>query len=841
MKFGRAILFSALVSCFMTFLFTIQVPDAFCANYTINFGASSFSPSSLNVKVGDVISFVGDFYTHIIQSTSVPAGAASFGPTNYYTTSLSYTVAVAGTYNFEDNIDYYYGSFTATDVVKGLTLSTTSLDFGNVRVTGSLIKTDTVKSVGPDAPLTISSSPLTTGTSFTTSPSSINRVINVGSYEVETVTFKPTARGSFTDVLTINSNATNAGDQAKTINLSGNGINGIFSGAATLAFNKIRVGTPEQLSYTITNSGDDTLFLSPPSSILGAGFTIVSEPANTSIPPNGTGSIVIGFLPTSRQAFTGSLQMKAQYNVTVPLISLSGTGIAPILAVPSQVDLGAALVGAVLPGSVQITNNGDDTLHVSSVSFTQQGTKFTLSTTGAFTVLPGTTGAVNFNYTSSTESTDNALLTINSDDLNSATKSVSITARSGLPRMSVTTKDTINFGSVRIGATGIAPLTIKNNGTYDLTVQVGPFSPSQFSLGGVTSPIPSQSSTDAIVQFTPTSEGLVTGMGIIQGNDQNNPVDTFFMQGIGVNSALDIPSSVDFHGLNLAKTRDTVLTLRNLGSGTAKIFSYKLIDSNNGFMLIDTIAHSITAKDSITIKLRFAPTQEISYTAALILNTDDASASRKILLLGKGINSKLSLDNSSIDFGTLDTGIAVTKKFMITNIGTASTSVMSVKISGDPSFTLDNVSTPIPLAPAASTDIAVTFNPITAGTFTGTVTVSGTDGSPISVSLQGKGKITVITKSVNPFAEEFGLHLKFQPNPMNSLGTIKIILSKPSELDLTLYDGAGRLIRTIGRTWFNEGENSLPFEGGSLPSGEYYIHALINGSSAAQEKIVIVH
>jgi len=215
MKFGRAILFSALVSCFMTFLFTIQVPDAFCANYTINFGASSFSPSSLNVKVGDVISFVGDFYTHIIQSTSVPAGAVSFGPTNYYTTSLSYTVAVAGTYNFEDNIDYYYGSFTATDVVKGLTLSTTSLDFGNVRVTGSLIKTDTVKSVGPDAPLTISSSPLTTGTSFTTSPSSINRVINVGSYEVETVTFKPTARGSFTDVLTINSNATNAGDQAK--------------------------------------------------------------------------------------------------------------------------------------------------------------------------------------------------------------------------------------------------------------------------------------------------------------------------------------------------------------------------------------------------------------------------------------------------------------------------------------------------------------------------------------------------------------------------------------------------------------------------------------------------
>src|SRR5689334_18997715 len=108
MKLGKAFFIS---------LFLLITAPAFAVTWTVNFGGTSFNPNALNVNVGDVINFVGSFANHIIQSTSVPAGAAAFGPTNAGTVNFSYTVTVAGTYNYQCNIHAAMGmtgSFTAT-------------------------------------------------------------------------------------------------------------------------------------------------------------------------------------------------------------------------------------------------------------------------------------------------------------------------------------------------------------------------------------------------------------------------------------------------------------------------------------------------------------------------------------------------------------------------------------------------------------------------------------------------------------------------------------------------------------------------------------------------------
>ncbi|HET6402277.1 MAG TPA: T9SS type A sorting domain-containing protein [Candidatus Kapabacteria bacterium] len=86
--------------------------------HTINFGVGgslTYSPSSLAVNVGDVITWSGDFGFHPLQSTSVPAGAASFGPITTGT-SFSYTVTVVGTYRYQCNVHFrsgMTGSFSA--------------------------------------------------------------------------------------------------------------------------------------------------------------------------------------------------------------------------------------------------------------------------------------------------------------------------------------------------------------------------------------------------------------------------------------------------------------------------------------------------------------------------------------------------------------------------------------------------------------------------------------------------------------------------------------------------------------------------------------------------------
>ena len=835
--------FSFFVSFCTIVLFMGAGTQMYATTHTINFSATGFSPSSLNVSTGDTIVWSGNFYYYFIQSTSVPSGANTFGPTTITTTSLSYIVSVAGTYDYEDNVTYNTGSFTATSPAKkGVTLSTSSLDFGSLRVGSSKSLTMTVNSVGPDASLTISSSPLTIGTNYTTSPTSSNRTITVGSSETETITFKPTTRGTLRDTLTINSDATTASDQVKTVVVSGTGINGVFSGATSLAFDKVRVGNSKQQDYTVSNSGDDTLFISA-ASVTGTGFTISSGLSTSNIPPGGSGTITIQFSPTVKQNYTGSISISALNNVTVPAISISGTGISPIFGVASTTyDMGLTLVGGTLPGSLMVTNTGDDTLNISGVSIlnTLQGAKFTLTSSTAFSILPGGNSNINFTYTSSAESVDNAVLVINSDDQAATTNQISLIARSGLPKMSLDTKDTIDFGSVRIGSPGTALLTITNLGTYDLTIQISQFTPSQFSLSGNVTTVPLQGSIQAVMQFTPTAAGLVTGMAVIQSNDAHNGIDTIYFKGVGINSALDIPSSVNFRQVNLTKTLDSVLTFKNLGTASAKIFGYKLNDPNKGFILIDTSAHSIAANDSILVKIRFAPTLSQNYSATLNIITDDAVPSRQITLTGEGIDSKLSTAPSLVDFGEIDTGTSVSKTFTITNNGTAQATITALTKTGDASFSLGSQEIPLTIDAGASKDISVSFSPKSAGTFNGIVTITASEGSPISVNLLGKGKVEVVVGSVKSMATDAGLSMTVNPDPSYGTATIRLVMDKPLDISLILFDVTGKLVHTYEHAIFGSGEYSIPLSTEPLPTGEYFLRAITDGSIVAVTKIMIL-
>lgn len=62
----------------------------------------TFSPSSLNVNVGDVITWVWSSGTHTTTSTAVPTGAAHWdSPLNSTTTTFQYEVTVAGQYSYK--------------------------------------------------------------------------------------------------------------------------------------------------------------------------------------------------------------------------------------------------------------------------------------------------------------------------------------------------------------------------------------------------------------------------------------------------------------------------------------------------------------------------------------------------------------------------------------------------------------------------------------------------------------------------------------------------------------------------------------------------------------------
>jgi plastocyanin len=102
------------------FFFCLMVFRGYSTTWTINVSNFQFTPSTLNVTVGDVIHFVWITGSHTTTSTSVPPGAATWNHNmNISNTTYDYTVTVAGVYNYWCTIHApgMAGSFTASSAV----------------------------------------------------------------------------------------------------------------------------------------------------------------------------------------------------------------------------------------------------------------------------------------------------------------------------------------------------------------------------------------------------------------------------------------------------------------------------------------------------------------------------------------------------------------------------------------------------------------------------------------------------------------------------------------------------------------------------------------------------
>lgn len=87
--------------------------------HSVLVGDSFFNPASLNVKVGDTVSwsFTGNMQNHTTTSSTIPSGAASWDqPINTANPTFNYVVTKAGTYNYvcTPHASFMKGTITAT-------------------------------------------------------------------------------------------------------------------------------------------------------------------------------------------------------------------------------------------------------------------------------------------------------------------------------------------------------------------------------------------------------------------------------------------------------------------------------------------------------------------------------------------------------------------------------------------------------------------------------------------------------------------------------------------------------------------------------------------------------
>ena len=77
------------------------------------------------------------------------------------------------------------------------------------------------------------------------------------------------------------------------------------------------------------------------------------------------------------------------------------------------------------------------------------------------------------------------------------------------------------------------------------------------------------------------------------------------------------------------------------------------------------------------------------------------------------------------------------------------------------------------------------------------------------------------------------------PNPFNSFTTIEFSIPRGGYTELSLFNTAGELVRTIMAEELDSGTYKVPLDAGNLPSGVYFYH-LKSAAFSQSKKLVLV-
>jgi len=206
----------------------------------------------------------------------------------------------------------------ASSLAQTVTLSPTSLSFGDVAVgSTSPAKNVTLSNTGT-ASLTISS--IAASAPFAETNNCGSSVLP-GRKCIISVTFTPAATGTASGTVTITDNASNS---PQTVTLSGTGIADASLSPATLSFGSHTVGsTSNPLSATLTNNQATALTIT---SVSVSGDFAQTNTCGTSLAGKAKCTISVTFTPTLVGSRTGTLTVTDSGNNSPQTVSLTGTG-----------------------------------------------------------------------------------------------------------------------------------------------------------------------------------------------------------------------------------------------------------------------------------------------------------------------------------------------------------------------------------------------------------------------------------------------------------------------------------------------------------------------------------
>jgi len=297
-----------------------------------------------------------------------------------------------------------------------LSLSTASMQFGDVAVGTAVTQSVTVTSTG-NVPVTIKSD-ATTGTGFSVSGGSFPASLNPGQAAVLTIHFNPTAAGSASGKLTI---ASNAGTQ--TVTLTGNGTTAAPTLSALTCGSSSIVGSLAD-SCKLTLSG-----AAPKGGVtiaLASSSTSVKVPASVAVPATATTATFIATV--AAVSSTQTVKLTATSGSVSKSISLQlSPALAQLSVDATTISFGSVVLNQATTQIVTLTSVGKAAVTVQSIAIS--GTGFSISSVSLpATLNPGQKLVLTLVYKTSVTGAQKGLLTITSNSSTNSTMTISLAA-----------------------------------------------------------------------------------------------------------------------------------------------------------------------------------------------------------------------------------------------------------------------------------------------------------------------------------------------------------------------------------------------------------------------------
>lgn len=426
---------------------------------------------------------------------------------------------------------------------------------------------------------------------------------------------------------------------------------------------------------------------------------------------------------------------------------------------PTSVNFGRVGVGRQTTQTIAIANTGNTAVSitqatVSNSQFSLPGATFPMSlATGQSTNL---TVAV----TPTTAGNVTGTMTAQSSDGSSQVVNLAATAVAPAPQISLSSSS-VQFGTVTDGSTGNANLTISNTGTADLTISLITLTGAEFSESGVATPktITAGQSATMALSFQPTAAGAATASLSITSNDPTTPTATVTLAGTGSTNATGQlqanPTSLSFGNVSTGSSASQSITLTNTGTAAVQIAGITVSGAGVTATGVTTPAN-LNPAATATLNVVFAPTAAGSVTGSVSVASNASGSPLTIAVTGTGTQPGLSITPATFAYGSVTEGQTKSQGFTLTNTGTASLTISQLAVSGA-GYSISGLATPSTVAAGASATFNAVFAPTSAGTLTGTVTVtSNAPGSPATISLSGTGVAAAVTLTASPTSLSFG-------------------------------------------------------------------------------------